>query len=71
MRFVKRIFGKIHHGIEDAVGRLRIDPLGCAPGDIFIRISGDEIRSLHLHDMLLLFAHGTSDQIRPAKRISA
>ena len=71
MRFVKRIFGKIHHGIENAVGRLCINPPGCTAGDIFLRISGDEIRPLHLHDMLLLFAHGTSDQIRPAKRISA
>ena len=71
MGLVEGVLGKIHHGVVDPGGHLLVDPARGTAGDTFLRISVDEIAALLLHDGLLLFAHGTADQVTPAKGVAA
>ena len=67
MGLIEGIAGKIHHLIEDGVGHLLTDAVADAPRhhhlSLLVHQAIDEVLSFLFHDIMLLLAHGSSDQV--------
>ena len=71
MGFVECVFGKVHHRVVDVGRHLGADPFGDASRHAFFRIAVDEVAPLLLHDLLLLFGHGSPHKVASAQSITA
>ncbi len=73
MGFIERIGSKRSHIVKNTVCDIFRNPV-CHTAAASYRTVGiahavHKIFALLLHDLMLLFGHGTSDDIRPAERI--
>ena len=70
MGFIKCVFGKVHHGIVDAVCGLLIDSVCHASFDAAALVTVHKALALRINDILLFLTHRTPDVVRLSHRVA-